>query len=644
MDSLSAQIVLFLAVTIFSTLYSGLFDVILLIGFSLARQIHLLAEHDSSRLLGTVLAGAQGLIVAFVVFQLLRYLWLSSAASPRWRGPGRVLFFPSRTSHTRTFPKIHSFAYSYLVIGVPVGWEGNANGMVSAGAKSDTGLWSWFSWDRSARKGWYDIDAANHLQRGSGHLGLRGKLDAYLESQVSPIAMIVHSRPSSMLTQSISQGQDPAKYPYGYLVTAATFLGYQFNPVSFWYLYDGTKSLAAMILEVNNTFDERRMYFLSPSDGTEGLLEDGGKVKQPRQTLKYAWPKDFHVSPFNSRKGSYSLTAHDPLNPFMQGIGPVSNTINLSSSKGHGKLVARLIPLGTAVDPYDMTMLQKLTFLAAWWWVGFVTFPRIVKEAGLLFFRRKLHVWFRPEPLKESMGRNADATERELELVFRRYLRHRVDQSTVSLAVKYIPGGIPADMSELMLSPIAREEEPSARVEELEFKVLTPVFYTRFVHYAHDLEALFCESQESNTIWLSRPELLPALVSKKAAAPLALPHYWDFAAFKLIQMLRARPERIERPLTSSAAPAAAPAVEDIRGFRISPMDGFVLRDEDPQTRKTYRNNVLKVFLADRLAWGSVALLGLQRFALQMGAAWVLSFSIDGLVARSLTYVGKHMAG
>ncbi len=98
------------------------------------------------------------------------------------------------------FPKSHSFAYSYLVVGVPVGWEGNANGMVSAGAKSETGLWSWFSWDGSAQRGWYDIDAANYLQRGSGHLGLRGKLDAYLESQVSPIALIVHARPSSMLT------------------------------------------------------------------------------------------------------------------------------------------------------------------------------------------------------------------------------------------------------------------------------------------------------------------------------------------------------------------------------------------------------------------------------------------------------------
>ncbi|RYZ78991.1 MAG: DUF1365 family protein, partial [Proteobacteria bacterium] len=42
-----------------------------------------------------------------------------------------------------------------------------------------------------------------------------------------------------------------------------------FNPVSFWYIYDGDAQLKYMILEVNNTFDERRLYLLRPgsSDG-----------------------------------------------------------------------------------------------------------------------------------------------------------------------------------------------------------------------------------------------------------------------------------------------------------------------------------------------------------------------------------------
>lgn len=88
-----------------------------------------------------------------------------------WNGPGRPLLFPCQTTHTRFFPKKHSFAYSYLMVGIPVDWTGVAGGMISN--EYDTGA-----------KGWYNIDAADYLERGNGHLGLRGKLDAYLESQV----------------------------------------------------------------------------------------------------------------------------------------------------------------------------------------------------------------------------------------------------------------------------------------------------------------------------------------------------------------------------------------------------------------------------------------------------------------------------
>ena len=433
-------------------------------------------------------------------------------------------------------------------------------------------------------------------------------------------------------------------------MTAARFLGYHFNPVSFWYLYDENKSLAAMILEVNNTFDERRMYFLMPNDESankiESALADGKSQAantQPstpsRTLLKQSWPKDFHVSPFNSRKGSYSLMACDPLSPRMQGSGPVTNTINLVSSKGHGKLVARLISEGSAIDPYTMRTLAKLKFLASWWWVGFLTFPRIVKEAGRLFFRRKLHVWFRPEPLKDNIGRNADATERQLEPIFRRYLKYLVEQSPSPIALKYVPSGI-AGKPELMLS--ARAQTGKEVVEEVEFKVLTPVFYSRFVYYAHDLEALFCELQESCTIWISRPDLVPRFALKKSAPALASSSFLEFAYFKMIQTLRVRPERIERPLTSSARHAARPTSVDIRGFRISSMDGYVLSKETGRAKTLYRNCVLKLFLADRVALGLMPVLDLERLVLQAWLAWILSPTVGTAVYALCSYISGRL--
>ena len=186
-----------------------------------------------------------------------------------------------------------------------------------------------------------------------------------------------------------------------------------------------------MILEVNNTFDERRIYFLKGSEmvmpvivaNDPGLPPDGEILQQARNAINgdtelrdrkgtkftNSWSKDFHVSPFNSRKGSYGLSACDSLDR-----GIIDNTISLSSSKGHPKLVARIFSTGDSIDPSNMGTLHTLVFIASWWWVGFVTFPRIVREAAKLFFRRKLHVWYRPEVLPMSIGRHETEDERSV--------------------------------------------------------------------------------------------------------------------------------------------------------------------------------------------------------------------------------------
>ena len=177
-----------------------------------------------------------------------------------------------------------------------------------------------------------------------------------------------------------------------------------------------------MILEVNNTFDERRMYFLKGFSQTtfEPAHQDdvpvqtheaqpGGVTSDAQRDTRFAdcWSKDFHVSPFNSRKGSYTLSAHDPLSD-----RKIDNTITLSSSKGHPKLVARIFSTGDSINPSDMGNLDVLKFVAVWWWVGFVTFPRIVREAAKLFFRLKLHVWYRPEVIRGSIGRRGTEGEK----------------------------------------------------------------------------------------------------------------------------------------------------------------------------------------------------------------------------------------
>ena len=438
-----------------------------------------------------------------------------------------------------------------------------------------------------------------------------------------------------------SQGVDPSDYPHAYLVTAARFLGYHFNPVSFWYLYSGEKILSAIVLEVNNTFGERRPYLVHRDfDAENKQIRDLSSCQAAAEgapaKIRNRWAKDFHVSPFNSRKGSYSLLAVDPWTNNMETFRGVDVTINLSSSKGHPKLVARLFSEGPALFPSEMTMLQRLKFLCTWSWVGFATFPRIVKEAALLWFKRKLHVWYRPEPLKDSQGRLADSDEATLEAAFRAYLRHLVEHSLGPLILTYTPSGIANSAEEIYQSPRATADDSGA--DRLEIKVLTPSFYPRFAAYAHDVEGIFCELAESCTIWADKPDLLPKVFMKKPSTPLQAKKVTDFISFKMIKNLRRRPEVIKRPLTSAETSSQSlqqpgVQVQDIRGFRMSSMDAFIIGQEDSKLKTEYRNALVRLFIADRFFFGFPELLGAVLMLVDLTLAWLVA---SGFARSTLT--------
>lgn len=122
--------------------------------------------------------GLQYALIGIVSFQAVRCLLpVASTTTTRWTGQGKVLLFPCEITHSRLFPNNHSFAYSYLVIGIPIGWEGVAGGLVSSMIRKT-------AWSPLLMMGWYNVDPADHFERGGAYLGLRGKLDAYLKSQV----------------------------------------------------------------------------------------------------------------------------------------------------------------------------------------------------------------------------------------------------------------------------------------------------------------------------------------------------------------------------------------------------------------------------------------------------------------------------
>lgn len=151
---------------------------------SYARQVifgifvayHSQPECSKALVYGIAWKGLQCALIALITVMGFRGL-LPGTSTTKWTGPGKVLLFPCKTTHSRLFPKKHSFAYSYLVVGIPVGWEGASGGMVSSSPRK-------LSWFPLSKISWYNVDPADHLEHGEAHLGLRHKLDAYLESEV----------------------------------------------------------------------------------------------------------------------------------------------------------------------------------------------------------------------------------------------------------------------------------------------------------------------------------------------------------------------------------------------------------------------------------------------------------------------------
>jgi DUF1365 family protein len=79
------------------------------------------------------------------------------------------------------------------------------------------------------------------------------------------------------------------------LVTMPRILGYQFNPVSFYFCYDAAGRPRAALAEVTNTFREMKVYVLDETTWADGAFH-----------LRV--PKEFYVSPFSDVDVAFDFT------------------------------------------------------------------------------------------------------------------------------------------------------------------------------------------------------------------------------------------------------------------------------------------------------------------------------------------------
>ncbi|MGC6455061.1 MAG: DUF1365 domain-containing protein [Coraliomargaritaceae bacterium] len=156
-------------------------------------------------------------------------------------------------------------------------------------------------------------------------------------------------------------------------VTSPRYFGYAFNPVNF-HLRMKDQSLTGVIAEVNNTFGDRHVY---PLD-------------QLKKTAAHRWEascsKDFHVSPFNNVEGTYHFTFIIKKTELHMGVDLFRE----------GKCVMKTWLCGTK---------RPLTNANIWKYALFHPFdtalnsmPRILWQAGQLYFRKYLSAYQRPKP------------------------------------------------------------------------------------------------------------------------------------------------------------------------------------------------------------------------------------------------------
>ncbi|KAF2456852.1 hypothetical protein BDY21DRAFT_322257 [Lineolata rhizophorae] len=521
----------------------------------------------------------------------------------------KTLLIPSRTTHSRLFPGRHSFSYSYFLIGVPVGQHGSFGALLSVDSNHSV---------KDARRGWLDIQALDYLMRSGDGFTLEQKLRQYLKSQ----------------------GVNDSEWDHAYLVTAPRICGYSFNPVSFWYIYTSTNKLAMMILEVNNTFDERRMYLLKRN--SENLKDEtcGDKAgltsTQCGRRFCDSWSKDFHVSPFSSRKGSYSFSGTDPFDTSSTSTGQINNTIVLRSSKGHGKLVARIFSEGEPIDPLRISPWRTALLLLRWSWVGFLTEPRILKEAWRLYFGKKLHVWFRPEITLSSVPRHATGTEKTIETFLVGFLSQLHASSLAPMRIIYHSAIDPANDRSWKSAGIGK-----TGIGELRIRIVTPAFYSRCVHYPSLSSAFEKESHptvpNNRTVWISDLELLAKLLENEQNIARGYRH-----AHSVIERMRwsiFSALRCSVPAPSYPEAEATPAKQQAKGpsrREFSTLDLYV-QGQCPNA-EAYRLAVAELFLAERYAFGFQGILtvfDLGCRALLIGGAFYLSRAGESGVAELL---------
>jgi uncharacterized protein len=185
------------------------------------------------------------------------------------RRPVRSGVYIGSLRHRRTAPVTHAFTYPLFMVLLDID---RIPALMRVSAFTSLNRWNWASFHDGDHLGEPAVPLRERLARDAAHSG--------------------HTLPDGPI----------------FLLTHLRYLGYGFNPVSFFYCYDTSGALRLILAEVNNTFGGSHTYWLEP-----GALhsESPGTVNAPG-TFRAVATKSFYVSPFMPADMRYTFAFTEP--------------------------------------------------------------------------------------------------------------------------------------------------------------------------------------------------------------------------------------------------------------------------------------------------------------------------------------------
>lgn len=308
--------------------------------------------------------------------------------------------------------------------------------------------------------------------------------------------------------------------------------------------------------------------------------------------------------------------------------------------------------------------------------------PRILAEAIKLAYRRKLSIWYRPEVERTTVGRRATAEEMYgpgffgpccllynnvseadgsssfLSRIFHRYLGNKVARIQAPIVVHY--SSIDAKRWQWTFNTRSRNLSTSeatlnrASISTEYLHVLTPAFYSRIVTYqdldvALTAEVLSADAEENRTAEvLDSGELCALLIQVASSDHDTLHHHHESEpilermAWILVFVLRRQAAAGSYPShgsprqrcnTDHGLKTLSPSIRSENTMQASFLDAFVRHACDRDGRRECQRTVIRLFLARRVALGSVALLRLYWLLLRVSFVAVVIWLIADTFRR-----------